>query len=102
MQLSESGIVTYGLRECQSCNGTQRVGDYIPCSSCRGTGKKDPNKPKGRNCPACNRHGGSYMKGRVYQQDMKDCQCRSTEHPGQQKENSCDTVPEEWLDQLTY
>lgn len=98
MQLID-GKVVLGLRECSSCSGSLRVNDWVTCTACKGTGKLDPSKPKGRNCPVC-KESSSYARGKVLALNCKDCHCTTTETPGMQAENICDTVPKEWIDAL--
>lgn len=97
MQLID-GKVVLGLRECWNCYGTLRVNDWVTCTACKGTGKLDPRKPKGRNCKVCG--SSSYAKGKVLALNCKDCYCTTTATPGKQAENICDTVPKEWIDAL--
>lgn len=94
------GKLVLGMRTCFSCDGSLRVADWVTCKACAGTGKKDPRKPKGLNCPACKSGASCGLKGKIVEINVKDCRCVETATPGMQAENICDIVPREWIDAL--
>lgn len=95
----ENGIVTLGFRQCWSCHGSLKRSEFVPCAKCSGTGKLDPKKSKGRNCPECAKNAG-FCKGKVLAVDAFPCYCTETATPGLQAETIRDICPREWVDAL--
>ena len=89
---TKDGKIVYEIRPCWSCNGTRVVNEWITCKRCNGTGKADPNKPRGRNCPVCGKDAhNSLIRGKVLSIGTAKCtQCTD----GTQPEDVNDFIPD--------
>lgn len=80
----EHGKIILERRECWQCRGTRKVNEWIPCTACKGTGKKGA-----RLCLTC-KPQASFKRGFVLSIDTGVCQgCTD----GTQAENFGESIP---------
>lgn len=89
---TKDGKIVYEIRPCCYCHGTRVVNEWVICKRCNGTGKADPSKPRGRNCPVCGKGAhDSFIRGRVLSIGTAKCtQCTD----GTQPEDANDFIPD--------
>ena len=89
---TKDGKIVYEIRPCWLCHGTQVCNEWVTCKRCNGTGKADPSKPRGRNCPVCGKDAhNSLIRGKVLSIGTAKCtQCTD----GTQPENPNDFIPD--------
>lgn len=93
---TQDGKIVYEIRPCWSCDGTRICNEWVICQRCNGTGKADPRKPRGRNCPVCGKDAhNSLIRGKVLSLGTAKCgQCTD----GTQPETPNDFLPDAiWL-----
>lgn len=102
MQIENNHLVLE-TRPCSTCNGSLRINEWITCSACNGSGKKDPTKPKGRNCPVCGDNASnSLIRGKVLSIGTGICPCTRTETPGIEAETIYDSAPDSMFQALEF